>query len=421
MRQPGSAINHWEIVLQSENHHLESRADSLYTAGHFHDAAELYSDLARREPGRLDIHVRLGRLALLHNYPGQAIEHFATVLNNGLRSMANWEMLADAYLQNDEPGQAALCYERAGRSGLAGTLAVMASLDVRQVTGPVDSVELEWLTGPNLPLVKIEVNGYPLNLLVDTAASDLVLDEKSAIAAGVPHGGSETRFFAGGLSSKVTYGYIEKLKLGELAVQHILTQHLDLQDRLARFTPGVPVHGILGLSVLSRFTTSLDFMQGCLRLSTVRDIRNRSSPEITTNALPMWIADHQFILLQAQMRNTQTGLWAVDTGMSGAAVAISSATAEAAGLTRQVGMQEAGMGGGGAVEGQRVRLPGLRLGAVERQDVEGILLQSFPLQDRLGFRLAGMLAADFFHGARLSLDFSRMQLTLDQPDQSSYQ
>lgn len=362
----------------------------------------------------MDIQTRLGRLALLDNDPQQAISHFASVLNSGLRTRTNWELLADAYLVNDEPGQAALCYERAGRSGLAGTLAVMASLEVRQVTGAVDCAELEWQSGSDLPLIRAEVNGNFLNLLVDTAASDLVLDEKVAIAAGILHGGSEMRFFAGGLSSTVTYGYIETLQLGELAIHHILTQNLDLQSRLAAYSSAVSIHGILGLSVLSRFKTALDFKQGSLRLCIDRSVANTLSPEITPNQFPMWIADHQFILVQAQMQNAETALWAIDTGMSGAAFAISSATAEAAGLALQAGEQEAGIGGGGNVEGQRVKLPSLRLGGFERNNVEGMALETFALQGRLGFRIAGMLAGDFFQDARLTLDFSRMLLSLDQ-------
>ncbi len=382
-----------------------------------HAATQLYRDLAQRDPGRLDLQVRLGRLALLRYDPVQAIEHFASALNNGLRSRANWEMLADAYLLNDEPGQAALCYERAGRSGLAGTLAVMADLELRQVTGEVNHAELAWLDGSSLPLIRAVINGRPLNLLVDTAASDLVLDEKTAIDAGIPHGGSEMRFFAGGLSSMVTYGFIDKLQLGELAVNHVLTQNLDLQGRLAAYSSDLPIHGILGLSVLSRFRTALDFQRSCLSLTPASTMVNPPSSKMTPNQFPMWIADHQFILVQAQPHNAETALWAIDTGMFGVAFAISAATAEAVGMAGQVGEREAGIGGGGAVEGQRIRLPSLRLGCFERHDVEGMLLTSLPLQDRLGFRMAGMLAGGFFKDTQLTLDFSRMLVTLDQGHQ----
>ncbi|MDJ0805845.1 MAG: retropepsin-like aspartic protease [Gammaproteobacteria bacterium] len=385
----------------------------MYAAGYLRDATEFYHEVLKQEPGRVDIQVRLGRLALLSNHPRRAIDYFTSVLNNGLRSRGNWELLADAYLQNNEPGQAALCYERAGRPGLAGTLAVMANLEVCQVSGCDDSVELGWLSNSNLPLIRAEANGKRLNLLVDTAASDLVLDENVAIDAGIPHGGSETRFFAGGLSSSVTYGYMEALQLGDLLVSHILTQHLDLQTVLAAYSATLPIHGILGLSVLSRFKTMLDYRQGCLRLSTGSAIENTLSSGVESNSFPMWIADHQFILVQAQMQNAETGLWAIDTGMNGVAFAVSADTAMSVGLQGQGGEQEAGIGGGGAVKGQRVMLPSLKLGEFERKNSEGMLLHSLPLQSHLELRMFGMLAGDFLQDARLSMDFSTMQMTLD--------
>jgi len=72
----------------------------------------------------------MGRLALFENNPEQAILHLTGALNNGLRTQSLWDALANAYLVNGEPGSAALCYERAGRIGLAGKLAVMADREL---------------------------------------------------------------------------------------------------------------------------------------------------------------------------------------------------------------------------------------------------------------------------------------------------
>ena len=389
----------------------EARADSLFAAGRLSEAAQLYRGILRNAPGRLDIQTRVGRLALLENNPQEAIDHLAFVLNNGLRSKAHWESLADAYLANGEPGSAALCYERAGRTGLAGTLAVMASLEPCRVEGDADPHEFEWLPDAPMPVIQAEVNGIPLNLLVDTAAGDLVIDEKLAVAAAIPHGGREMLHFAGGLPAMVTYGHVERLQLGSLAVHDILTQILDLQSRFAAYTPVVPIHGILGISVLSRFTTVLDFHQHTLRLdagapSSINDPANAEPAES-----PIWIATHQFVLARAETSNTETDLWVIDTGMTGAAFAISTASAAAGARATRFGEQETGIGGGGTVEGQRVLLPSLRLGDLDRRDVQGMALENLPLQDRFGFRAAGLLACEYFQDAVLSLNFSRMTLT----------
>ena len=85
-------------------------------------------------------------------------------------------------------------------------------------------------------------------------------------------------------------------------------------------------------------------------------------------------------------------MWVIDTGMAGAAFAVSGAAAGAAGTAARRGKEEAGFGGGGMVGGQRVLLPGLRLGHLDRRHAEGVVLENFPLQDRFGFRTAGLLA-----------------------------
>lgn len=213
-------------IQQPDGRDQEASADSMLAAGRLSEAANLYRSVLESAPGRLDIQTRIGRLALLQNNPRDAIDHLACVLNNGLRSKVHWELLADAYLANGEPGPAALCYERAGRTGLAGTLAVMANLEPCRIAGDEDACEIEWLPGASVPVIAANVNGTPINLIVDTAAGDLVIDEKLAIAVGIPHGGREMRHFAGGRPAAVTYGHVARLRLGDLEVRDILTQIL---------------------------------------------------------------------------------------------------------------------------------------------------------------------------------------------------
>lgn len=398
--------------LQPDSADLELRADSLFLAGSISEAAVIYRKVLECEPGRLDIQARLGRLALFENDPGRAIIHLTSALNNGLRSKAHWDTLADAYLANGEPGSAALCYERAGRTGLAGTLAVMASRQLCRIEGAVGSLEFAWLPKSPLPLIQAKVNGVLLNLLVDTAAGDLMLDEKVAIDIGIPHGGQELCYFAGGLPARVTYGHVESLQLGTLVMHDLLTQILDLQGRFAEYSPLVPIHGILGISFLSRFQTVLDFQQRALRLHPGAQSPDTSSAGVGTNESPFWIAGNHFIVVQAEIPNTESSMWVIDTGMAGAAFAVSTATAETFGRIKPVGKQEVGVGGGGIVQGQRVMFSRLRLGHLDRRDVEGMALKTFPLKDRFGFQIAGLLSCDYFQETVLAMDFSRMTLAV---------
>jgi predicted aspartyl protease len=389
----------------------EEQADALLAGGNIARAALFYQRALQQHPGRLDLRVRLGRLALLQNKPREAIGHLAAALNNGLHAKANWQALADAYLANGDTGAAALCYERAGRTALAGTLAVMADRSLCRLDEGDGAAELQWLPEIPLPVVRAEINGVAVNLLLDTAAGDVVLDESVAVAARIPHGGSEQRHFAGGQLAAVTYGHLERLQLGSFEFHDLLTQIIPLQSKFAAYAPLAPIHGIVGLSVLSRLHTVVDFKLRSLRLrSTVELPRPTSAGGV--HGYPFWVADGQFILVGAQTSDSASSMWIVDTGLGGAAVAVSTAAARELGLSPVEGPRDAGLGGGGAVSGTRVVVPTLALASLERRNINGLLLDNFPLQQRFGFSTAGLLGCDFFAGAVLSLDFTAMQLSV---------
>ncbi|MCP3870691.1 MAG: hypothetical protein GY703_21885 [Gammaproteobacteria bacterium] len=143
--------------VQLAGNKLEAQADRFFVSGFFSEASAIYREVLEREPGRLDLQSRTGHLALLRNDPVSAIKHLA----------------------NGETGSAALCYEQAGRNGLAGTLAVLADRELCRIEGTCDSLESEWLSDTPLPLIQGVINGVSVNLLVDTAADDLILDEKA--------------------------------------------------------------------------------------------------------------------------------------------------------------------------------------------------------------------------------------------------
>jgi hypothetical protein len=409
---PHQQVTQLTSFALEQKHRSESYADSHYENGNFGEATALYEALLKSQPGRLDIQARLGRLAQLENHPESAIERFAAVINSGLRSKANWEALADAYLATDDLGAAALCYERAGRTGLAGTLAVIAQGKPYHMSGIADGNEIAWSTDSALPVIPARINGVAVNLLLDTAAGDLVLDQKVALAARVPHGGQELRHFAGGMPAMVTYGHAAELRLGSVVIHDSLVQILDLRGRFSDYAVGTEIQGILGVSILSRFFSTLDFKRRCLALApALRPVSAVAKGE-EDDTTPIWLADNQFVLVGATSPNGNTGLWVIDTGMAGAALAVSSSTGEASALSTPSAPRELGIGGGGAIEAQRVSLPGLRVAGLERSPVEGMALQTFPLKDRLGFHISGLLACDFFQDSVLRLDFSRMRLTL---------
>ena len=188
----------------------EQEAREQFAEGRFRESATNFY--------RVDVHARLGYLALLANELETAVRHLALAINQGLRSREVLAHLAEAYYRQGRLGSAAYCYQRLGRDGLAGTLAVMAELDAYRLAGPRTSIEIPWVTDNPLPVIAARINGRNANLILDSGAGDTVLDAQFAVDAGVRLGGQERRTFAGGMPALVTYGHAEELALDDFHI-----------------------------------------------------------------------------------------------------------------------------------------------------------------------------------------------------------
>ncbi len=392
-----------------------AHAAALFSSGRFTEAESRFSQLNSAQPGQFEILSRLGHLALLSNRLEQAIDFLAQALHINSRSRGTWGLLADAYYRKGELGSAAYCYSRLHRSELAGTLAAMSGLTPYIVQGDAGALVLPWTVSEPLPVISARINGCPANLVIDTGAGELVLDEQFAISADVPLGGRESRRFAGGREAAVWYGHAGTLELEEMALLHLPVQALPLEPIFGPFFPSLPIHGILGPAVLSQFVATLDYGAQALRLEP-RAGQDRPSPEETaipaSGGTPFWIAGSHYPVAAGALPGSPYCLLFLDTGMAGTAFALPCSTADAANLACSSEGTWTGQGGGGEVQGRSATLSGLSLGQTRRSKLHGVVLEAFPLEVQFGFRIGGLLAQDFFKDCALTLDFGTMRMSL---------
>jgi len=185
-----------------------------------------------------------------------------------------------------------------------------------------------------------------------------------------------------------------------------LVQVLPLKATLAPYFKSLPIHGILGTAVFSRFCITLDYRARILRLGPLDPSREGCS------GMRFWIAGSHYIVTCAQISEGAQSLMFLDTGMAGAAFALPRSTADATRVTSLADKPQRGHGGGGEVQGRSVRLDKVCLGSACCENVEGILLEEFPLEVQFGFRIEGLIAHNFFRGCVLTLDFGRMTMTV---------
>jgi hypothetical protein len=392
----------------------EQAAQERFAQGQLWELAADYDRLCRQMPERLDLRARLGYLALLANDLDAAVKHLAHAINQGLRSRKALSHLAEVYYRKGRLDSAAYCYQRLGREGLAGTLAVMAEVDAWQFAQANTRVEIPWLADNPLPVITAQINGRNANLVIDTGAGDVLLDTRFAVDTGIRLGGQEQRSFAGGMPALVTYGHVEELVLKDVGINHFPVQIIDIQHSLGDWFPDLPIHGVLGISLFSRFRTMLDYQTGSLGLET-HDTSDTAQPQDVAHdrtGVPMWLAENQLLLTSVALPALEQGLWFLDSGMTGGAFAVPGTEVEILGIEVDESDALVGTGGGGSVHGHKLRVDWLRLDQLCRYNMDGVMLDSFPLGHSCGFAIQGLIGHDMLRESVLTLDFPAMRLHL---------
>src|SRR6185295_5075963 len=123
------------------------------------------------------------------------------------------------------------------------------------------------------PILKVKVNNNrePLRFVLDTGSGMSVISEETAKKLNlhpVARGG-QARAVGGGGKFDIVYGFMESLEVGDVRVENVPVYIRHFFDEKA------DVDGYLGLSVISKFITSVDYGRGTFTLA-----RNRSSESV---------------------------------------------------------------------------------------------------------------------------------------------
>jgi len=396
--------------LPRELSHAEQiRYATQYCArGQFDDARVLYEAALEHVPDRLDVILRLAQLSLLANDLAAARRHAETALRLAPDFPLPYGLLAEASYRDGDYDRAADCYRKLGRVGLADKARQLAQTGAYACTsGAADNSCTPFLGSGPLPVITARVQGRAVNLVVDSAAGELLLDHAFAAACGLVSGGTERMAFAGGRKAIVQHTIVDELTLGNFTLVQVPSLSLDITDVFAPFFD-FPIHGVLGVEILKRFTVTLDFSVGQMIL----DVPGSSTVPLPGQTQRLWLAGSHYPVTAAQIGEGRPVMLLVDTGMSGADCLVAESMSERVPVLADPDGAVTGSGGGGEVTGRVVRLPELCVAGHCRRAVRAVVLEHFPLERQLGFRMAGMLASDYFRNTILSFDFKRMLLGL---------
>ncbi len=388
-------------------------ADRLFADARFEEARGRYLAIGADDPRNFRARLRLGEIALLQNRNPEAERWLleAAAIDNS--SDEPNRLLAEVYYRSRAFDKSARYLRRVGAETTASKLIYLSSRPPYQVDGPA-TVRVTLVATDPLPLVAARVNGSaPANFLIDTGASEVILDREFAREVGATEFGTSTGTFAADQKAEVIQAAVESIAIGECRVSRVPV-HLLPTRRFSGLYRGKRVDGVIGTRFLYLFSATLDYPKGELELSQPKgaDLPAHESAAIE---VPFWIAGDHY-LVAAGAVNGRGMLLFVDTGLAGLGFAAPSSTLDIAGISTRPKDRLNGLGGGGTVSAVRFRVDELALGSAVAHQAQGVT-GVFPpsLENKFGFRIGGLISHAFFRPYAVTFDFTRMLLHLRRP------
>jgi tetratricopeptide (TPR) repeat protein len=389
------------------------RGDAFFQSGNFAEAERSYSAALTHEVVTPRLEARLGLLALFANHFAEAESRLTNAVSAGPEERLVKNMLGEMFYRQDNFPAAAKWFRAAGSEYRAKPLEAFGATHPYRVEGPSEEAHLKLVVTDPLPIVEARVNGgEPLNFLVDTGASEVVIDDSVALELGIKPNSSVEAIFLGG-EGVVHQGRIDSLGLGDFVVKDVPVGIRPLPPFAGR-----KLSGVIGTVLLYHFLATLDYPRGELVLrrksaEALEQFEERAAAEKQIE-IPFWMAGDHYIVARGRVNHAPPALFYVATGVAGFGLVSPNSTLQEARINLS------GPPAARAVEsGERVNefvVANLSLGDATAERIRG-LAGAFPafLEHSLGFRIAGMISHQFFRPYALTLDFTGMRLFLARP------
>ena len=280
----------------------------------------------------------------------------------------------------------------------------------------------------NRPVLEVRINGQkrPLRFVLDTGSGMSVISEETARKLNIKPvaRGGLARAVGGGGRFEIVYGYINSLEIGDVKVENVPVYIRQFFDN------AVPVDGYLGLSVVSKFLTSLDY--GVRKMSLLRQNQDDlvetwtvRRPEGFQALAPVTPNDG---IVEVSLRTTSSGFLSGEVGLDGFEKPVNFIIDTAASITvvsEKLSQEEQLLellqpsrmrvyGAAGVTEDVKLlQLPKLSLGLTTLERINAAVLDMEPVNETAGFTQSGILGGNFLRHFRVYFDFARGAMRLE--------
>ncbi len=285
--------------------------------------------------------------------------------------------------------------------GQAGKLYTLAGKDETSV--PFELVG-------NRPIIKMRVNGRaePLRFVLDTGSGISVLSEQTAKSLDIRSitKGGFARGIGGNGKFEIVYGLLREIKIGDVALRQVPVY-------LRKFhNESQPVDGYIGLALISKFLTTIDYGNQTLSLTRKEDDKRDFRESTSELSLPLRLTSSGFLSGEVTLEGVEAPLnFIVDTGASVSVISSDVAKADAMiPFIREERLRVIGSAGF-TDDVQTFQLPKVTFGQHSRKDILAVALDLDLINEASGFEQSGILGGNFLKNYRMTFDFKNSRVT----------
>ncbi len=390
-------------------------ADNLFVQGKFDKAENIYEILSSSDPENYHLLTQLGHIALLSNRFDHAQKLLQTATEFDTTADFATSLLTEVYYRQDNFEKTAILLKKLGKEIKAKKYESFRDKIPYHIAGNSGSTSLPFVVAEPLPVVEVQINGSEkVNFLIDTGGSELVVDDELAQKVGVTIFGDEMGTFAGGKKALYQHGSVNSVKLGAFTIRNVPVHIQNVSGFSGPIFGETRIDGIIGTVLLYHFISTLDYPNGRLILQqkTEENLSALKEQEAKSITIPFWMAADHYMVAWGTVNKSKPLLFFVDTGMAGGGFTCPESTIKEAKITLREDQAGEGIGAGGKVKIIPFVVNQLTLGDAMENDITGLYVENFVLEDAFGFAIGGLISHGFFRNYSLTMDFVNMKYYL---------
>lgn len=292
--------------------------------------------------------------------------------------------------------------------GLINFLRFLGGKQALYQTGGASFTKVPFELIGNRPIVNMRLNGrdQEFKFVLDTGSGISVISDETAKALGIKPitKGGFAKGIGGDGKFQIIYGFVREMGIGDVVIRSVPVY-------IRKFHSDGKIDGYIGLSMISKFLTTVDYGSQSFILQKREDNMD-DVPVADGISLPLRLTSSGFLSGEVQLEGIDTPLnFIVDTGASVSVISDEIANHNAmAPFARDEKMRV--IGSAGITEDvPSFLLPRISFGSHSRKSITAIALDLDLINEASGFEQAGILGGNFLRNYRMTFDFKKSKVT----------